>query len=99
MAGRASAVAAARMFEVNVIAEQDIENRAGLPVMMERRLGRIEFDNPLGVTVFENHANPGHLLLSGSVFGRQCERSLGYLPIRLIFAIMVTPPTKVSAGG
>jgi hypothetical protein len=56
--------------------------------MMERRLGRIELDNPLGVTVFENHANPGHLLLSGSVFGRQCERSLGYLPIRLIFAIM-----------
>ena len=85
-----------------MVAEQDIENRAGLAVMMKGRIGRVEFDNPLGVTVFENHANPGHLLLSGSVFGTQCEgifQGLArYLPVRRIFAIMVTPPTKVSRG-
>jgi hypothetical protein len=68
VAGGAGAIAAASMFEMNVIAEQNVKNRTGAAVVMEGRVGGVEFYNPLGVAAFENHANPGHLSPSGSIF-------------------------------
>jgi hypothetical protein len=73
VAGRTGAIATARMFEMNVITEQDIENRAWQAVVIERCIRRAEFDNSLGVAIFKNHANLGHLSSSGSVFTAHCE--------------------------
>jgi hypothetical protein len=48
------------MFEVDMMAEEDIENRAGLPVMLERSVGRVELDNLLGLAALKDNANLCH---------------------------------------
>src|SRR5579885_2233345 len=60
MTGGAGAVAAAGMLQRDAVPEQDIEDRAGLPVMLKRRLGRAELDHPLGRPAFENHTQLRH---------------------------------------
>src|SRR5271163_1594735 len=60
MTGGACAVAAARVFEMNLVTEQDIENRAGAAIMMKRRIGRIELDQPVGVAIFKFNAQFRH---------------------------------------
>jgi len=53
MTGCARAVATACVFEMDAVPQHQIEDRAGLAVMMKRRLGGVEFDHLFGVTVFE----------------------------------------------
>jgi hypothetical protein len=91
--GGAGAITAARVFEVDVIAKQNIENRAGPAVVMERRIGRIEFYDPLGLSTFEDNAKFGHVLTQWISFRGATRGSSEYLQIRLIFAMMTMPPT------
>src|SRR5579875_1059352 len=60
MAGGAGAVSTASMLEMDTVAKQDVENRPGAAVMMERRGGGIELDDLLGLAAFINDTQPGH---------------------------------------
>jgi len=60
VAGCAGAIPAARVFEMDLVAEQDVENRAGPAVFLEGRVGGVEFDHPFRIAVLENHAQRRH---------------------------------------
>jgi hypothetical protein len=67
--------------------------------MMEGRIGRVELDNPFRFAALENNANSGHLFPVDQFLTPDARASLGHLPIRPIFAIMFSPPTKATLGG
>jgi hypothetical protein len=46
---------------MNTVSQHQIEDRAGLAVMMKRRLRGIEFDHLLGVTIFELDSQFRHM--------------------------------------
>src|SRR6202007_1290047 len=62
MAGRARAIASAGVLQMHPMAEQNVEDRARPAVVMKRRGGRVELDNPLGVAIFKDNANFRHRL-------------------------------------
>src|SRR6266446_2996220 len=61
LTSRARAVATARVLEMDAMSQHQIEDRAGLAVMMKRRLRGIEFDHLLGVTIFELDSQFRHM--------------------------------------
>ena len=60
VAGRAGAIAAARVLEMDVMAKHDVENRARLAVVGKGSFGRIEFDHALRLTALEDDAKSSH---------------------------------------
>src|SRR5580765_1622624 len=73
VARRARAVAAARVLEGDAVAEEDVEDRGRLAVVLERRLSRIELDRPLRLAALVDDADARH---PGSVSGRRTGRDL-----------------------
>src|SRR5208282_549117 len=78
MTGSTGAVAAACVFEVNLVPKQDVEDRAGTAVMMKRRIGGVELDHPVGVAVFEFDAQLRHCWDSGYASASACETAASY---------------------
>src|SRR5260370_40794115 len=58
--GCARTIAAARVLEMDLMTQHHIEDRAGLAVMMKRRLGGIELDHLLGVAIFKSYSQFCH---------------------------------------
>lgn len=55
MTGRARAVAATRVFKRHLMAEEHIQNRPRLSIILKRGVGWIEFDEPFRITGLEEH--------------------------------------------
>jgi hypothetical protein len=48
------------VLERDAVRQQDVEDRAGLPVVLERRAGGIELDHAVGLAGLEDDADPRH---------------------------------------
>src|SRR5215470_1901338 len=60
VAGRARAASAAGVLQRHAVGEQDVEQRPGSPVMLERGFAEIDLDHAVGVAVLEVDDDRGH---------------------------------------
>jgi hypothetical protein len=77
VAGRAGAGDAAGVLEMNAVGEQDVEDRAGRAVVLERCVARVELDLHRRLAGLELHADEGHAALLAGGWRPSERRSLG----------------------